>query len=85
MLQHPYSIALFVILGVGVASWLLSVIKNDVSFVDSLWSLFFLVAAVVFALAAEPLSMSFSITFTQPASGLSFTQAAPRHPFQRLL
>ena len=57
MIQHPYTIALLVILGVGVASWVLSVIKKDVSFVDSLWSLFFLLAAAVFALAAEPLSI----------------------------
>lgn len=56
MMQHPYFIALVVILGVGVASWLLSVVKKDVSFVDSLWSLFFLIAAIVFAVAAQPLS-----------------------------
>ena len=56
MTQHPYFIALLVILGVGVASWLLSVVKKDVSFVDSLWSLFFLIAAIVFAVAALPLS-----------------------------
>jgi steroid 5-alpha reductase family enzyme len=57
MFQHPYLVALFVILAVGIASWVVSVIKKDVSFVDSMWSLFFLVAAVVFALAAEPLSI----------------------------
>jgi steroid 5-alpha reductase family enzyme len=57
MIQHPYIIALLVILGIGVASWILSVFKRDVSFVDSLWSLFFLVAAAVFAWAAEPLSI----------------------------
>ena len=57
MIQHPYFIALLVILGAGVASWVLSVFKKDVSFVDSLWSLFLLVAAAVFAFAAEPLSI----------------------------
>jgi len=57
MIQHPYTIALFAILGVGIASWLFSVIKQDVSFVDSLWSLFFLLAAVVFALDAQSLSV----------------------------
>jgi len=57
MIQHPYAIALFVILGVGVASWLLSVIKKDVSFVDSLWSMFFLIAALIFALDAQPISV----------------------------
>lgn len=56
MIQHPYLIALIVILVVGVISWLFSVIKKDVSFVDSLWSLFFLIAAVVFAIESQPLS-----------------------------
>ena len=49
MSQHPYIIALLVILGVGVVSWLFSIARKDVSFVDSLWSFFFLLAAIVFA------------------------------------
>ena len=49
MNQHPYIIALLVILGVGVVSWLFSIARKDVSFVDSLWSFFFLLAAIVFA------------------------------------
>jgi steroid 5-alpha reductase family enzyme len=53
---YPYFVALFVILAVGVVSWLVSTVKNDVSFVDSLWSLFFLIAAIVFALDAQPLA-----------------------------
>ena len=53
---HPYLLALTVILVVGFASWLVSVVRKDVSFVDSLWSLFFLVAAGVFAIEAESLS-----------------------------
>ncbi|NCF72858.1 MAG: DUF1295 domain-containing protein [Gammaproteobacteria bacterium] len=57
LMQHPYFIALFIILAVGVVSWLASIVKNDVSFVDSLWSLFFLIAAVVFAIAAQPLTV----------------------------
>jgi steroid 5-alpha reductase family enzyme len=56
VIQHPYLIALLVILGIGVAGWLVSVVKKDVSFVDSLWSLFFLAVAVVFALGSQPLS-----------------------------
>jgi steroid 5-alpha reductase family enzyme len=56
MIQHPYFTALLVILGVGIFSWLASVIKKDVSFVDSLWSLFFLIAAIVFATEAPDLS-----------------------------
>lgn len=57
MLHHPYTVALAVILAVGVVGWLVSVLKNDVSFVDSLWSLFFLIAAAVFAIGAQPLSV----------------------------
>lgn len=53
--EHPYAHALLAILGFGAASWLVSLFRNDVSFVDSLWSLFFLVAAAVFAVAAQPL------------------------------
>jgi len=57
MMQHPYIFALIAILVIAVISWLFSVIRKDVSFVDSLWSLFFLVAAVVFSLAAQPLTI----------------------------
>jgi steroid 5-alpha reductase family enzyme len=56
MMQHPYTATLFAILVISVVSWLFSVIKKDVSFVDSLWSLFFLVAAAIFAIDAQPLS-----------------------------
>jgi len=56
VIEHPLFVALLVILGVGVVSWLLSVVKNDVSFVDSLWSFFFLLAAIVFATEVQPLS-----------------------------
>jgi steroid 5-alpha reductase family enzyme len=56
MMQHAYTVALFAILAVGVVSWLFSIVKKDVSFVDSLWSLFFLIAAVAFALDAQTLS-----------------------------
>ena len=64
MTQHPYFLALIVILGIGIASWLLSVQRNDVSFVDSLWSLFFLVAAGVFAFSAETLSLRGALVLT---------------------
>ena len=57
MIQHPYLIALLVILAIGVLSWLLSIAKRNVSFVDSLWSLFFLVAAVIFAFEAQTLAL----------------------------
>lgn len=54
--MSPFLIALVVILAIGVAAWSLSVAIRNVSFVDSLWSLFFLVAAIVFALDLETLS-----------------------------
>lgn len=63
MAQHPYITALLVILAGAVASWLVSVLRKDVSFVDSLWSLFFLAAAVVFVLDAEPLSLRGTLVF----------------------
>jgi steroid 5-alpha reductase family enzyme len=56
MMQHAYTIALLAILLVGFVSWQFSVMKKDVSFVDSLWSLFFLLAAAVFAYQVEVLS-----------------------------
>lgn len=61
---HLYLIALIVILGIGLASWLVSVVRKDVSFVDSLWSLFFLVAAIVFAIATESLSLRGALVLT---------------------
>lgn len=38
------------------AGWLLSLVKREVSFVDSLWSLFFLLAALLTAVQAEAVS-----------------------------
>jgi len=53
---QAYWLALALILGVGSVAWVISVLICNVAFVDSLWSLFFLVAAVVFALSAQSLS-----------------------------
>ncbi|MEQ8205137.1 MAG: DUF1295 domain-containing protein [Woeseia sp.] len=47
-LLSPLLLALAVILSISVAAWVVSLILNDVSFVDSLWSLFFLAAATVY-------------------------------------
>ncbi len=52
-----YFLALGVILAVSVVAWVFSVAKRDVSFVDSLWSLFFLIAAGVYAATAEDLGV----------------------------
>ena len=43
-----YFLALGAIMLVGALAWVVSVLKDDVSFVDSLWSLFFLLAALLF-------------------------------------
>lgn len=51
MFSNPYFDALLAIALIAIAAWGLSVIKKDVSFVDSLWSLFFLVVAILFAFA----------------------------------
>ena len=45
----------FVSIG-SVVGWLYSVVRKDVSIVDSLWSLFFLLIATIYALASAPLS-----------------------------
>ena len=51
-----YLTSLGLILAVGVAAWALSVAIRNVAFVDSLWSLFFLIAAATFALSVDLLS-----------------------------
>lgn len=55
-IAEPYLLALAVLLGAGAVAWLFSLWLNDVSFVDSLWSLFFVLAAAVYAATALPLS-----------------------------
>lgn len=50
-----YLLALAPIICVGVVAWAVSVAIRNVAFVDSLWSLFFLIAAIVFAASAWPL------------------------------
>jgi steroid 5-alpha reductase family enzyme len=46
---HAALLALAAIAVLAVAGWLLSVARRDVSIVDSLWSLFFLLAVLVYA------------------------------------
>jgi len=50
-----YLTALAVILAGAALAWVVSVLVQNVSFVDSLWSLFFLAAAMLFALDAGTL------------------------------
>jgi steroid 5-alpha reductase family enzyme len=52
---NAYLNALLAIAVLAVASWLVSVVKRDVSIVDTLWSLMFLLAAVAFAASIETL------------------------------
>ncbi len=49
-----YLIALGAVLLVAALAWVLSILINDVSFVDSLWSLFFLAIAIIFFVDAGP-------------------------------
>lgn len=44
-----YLYALMALLTFAVAGWLVSVVKNNVTLVDSMWSLFFLLASLVYA------------------------------------
>ena len=44
----------FALLGFGVTFWLVSLIRNDVSIVDSLWSLMFLLSAGVYVAMTGP-------------------------------
>ena len=48
-----YLSAFAVLLAMGAATWVVSLIKRDVSIVDSLWSLMFLGAALVYWTAAD--------------------------------
>ncbi len=57
MVVHAYLTALAVILGIGFGAWLVSVAIRNVSFVDSLWSLFFLIAALVYAVETAELGL----------------------------
>ncbi len=49
--------ALGAIMAVAAAAWVASVLIRNVSFVDSLWSLFFLLAAGVYALQADAVGL----------------------------
>ena len=59
-----YATALGIILFIAALAWVVSVLTRDVSFVDSLWSLFFLVAAIVFATGTDALSVKGLVVLT---------------------
>lgn len=52
-----YFFALFVLLAVAGATWVVGTAKRNVSIVDSIWSLFFLIAAGTFAWFTETVSL----------------------------
>lgn len=54
--MDTYLLALACLAGASVIAWLFSLVISDVSFVDSLWSLFFVLVAGVCATQALPLS-----------------------------
>ncbi|MDH4048378.1 MAG: DUF1295 domain-containing protein [Gammaproteobacteria bacterium] len=51
-----WALALGVLLLFGVAGWIVSLIRRDVSIVDGMWPLMFLIAALVYASSADLLS-----------------------------
>ncbi len=51
---HAMLLALAAMVVLAVAAWPVSVVKTDVSIVDSLWSLLFVAGAVVYAVCAMP-------------------------------
>lgn len=52
----PFFIALIPMLIAGLIFWIISIAKKDVSIVDSLWSLFFIIAAVTVFVQQETVS-----------------------------
>jgi len=52
-----YLVTLGVLIATAVLAWAVSLVTRDVSFVDSLWSVFFLIAALIFAVNAGELSV----------------------------
>lgn len=57
MNAESYFMALVIMLVAASLFWLISLAKKDVSIVDSLWSLFFIIAAVYFYIQAEAPSL----------------------------
>lgn len=57
MIFETYFLVLVLMLLVGCMFWLISIIKEDVSIVDSLWPIFFIIASVYFYLHVETPSL----------------------------
>ena len=59
-----YISALYAMLILGSITWLLSIFKRDVSIVDSIWSLMILVAAIVYFLQNNTISLREALIFS---------------------
>jgi steroid 5-alpha reductase family enzyme len=59
-----YLQALLAMLALGFVTWLLCVLKRDVSIVDSIWSLMFLAAAIVYILHNNTIGFRETLIFT---------------------
>ena len=59
-----YAIGLVAILILATLTWVVSVIRRDVSIVDSIWSLMLLVAAIAYSSAVEPYTSRSSLILT---------------------
>lgn len=57
----PYFISLYAMLGFALLGWVISLFRKKVSHVDTMWSLFFLLAGLTTAYLTQPLSSRASI------------------------
>lgn len=60
MIEPEFSNWIAALAGIGafaMAGWLVSLMRNDVSIVDSMWSIMFLIAAVIYASQADSLGV----------------------------
>lgn len=66
-MKFEYFYALPVLITIGSAAWLYASIRHNVNIVDSLWSLFFLIASMVYLFVAPQLMLSNIIITTMVA------------------
>lgn len=58
-----FLLALTFLLALGAITWIVSLIKRDASIIDSVWSLLFVIAAVVYAFALPAMGPRTSLVF----------------------
>ncbi len=59
-----FLLALTFLLALGAITWIVSLIKRDASIIDGVWSLLFVIAAVVYAFALPAMGPRTSLVFT---------------------